>query len=1517
MGRVYARHGLGYWAGRGGWPEVVGVAGNGAESSRDAVLQEGEVLADRYQVLGTVGQGGMGLVYAAFDRTLNRKVALKVLPHDRWDDPTAVERFVRQARAMARLEHPGVVRVYDRAFHRERVPYVVMELLAGTDLRHALRAGRFEPARALELAIALCDVVHAVHQHGVIHRDLKPSNVFLVDGDSPGIKLLDFGIAQLASEAPLTATHDVLGTLAYMAPELLSSAHDAGAASDVYGIACILYEMIAGAPPFRAHSRAELAASIQHDAPPELSRRASDLPAGLDALVALNLAKDPSARAASAEALGGALRALPRRSPSALRATTRDEAPHVLGGGRFALGPTLGEGASGTVWAAFDHVLEQRVALKRLRYPHAADVYRLKREFRTAAEIAHPHLIRLHELFLEDGEAYFTMELIEGQNLLSYLRAQPEQIVAALSAVAAALAALHARNIVHRDLKAANVLVDREGRVVLLDLGLAVRSGEQTWVAGTPAYMAPETLEGTIGPEADLYALGVLAHEALTGRRPNAELAIEPPATARALWPLCLALLSADRRARPSAQQVIERLRMLGEPEGTVSRPATAPASTGERERDSSTSGAPFVGRARELGLLRAAIAQAAEGARVTWLRGQSGVGKSTLLGKLAQELAGSTLCLHSRCRDSETIPYPALDVAIDALGDHLGRLPAPLVAALLPRNMHALVPLFPVLQRIDAIAEQCAHGRLPRDPAQVRALGYAALRSLLRKLGERQPLVLIIDDAQWLDPDSAALLECILTGDDPPALLLIGALRDGSAPNACLQQLMAALRERTLHVALLGLDERDSFELVRALTPDAARLGDDAAGRIVEQSGGNPFLLTNLVEHAQSSGEKELRLEHALRARWHACGEPATRVLELCALCERPLPAAVLLAACGDAGHDALRALRRARLLRRTEATGAITFEPYHARVREAVLAGLEASARVARHGALADALRPHAAQHLEALIEQLSGCGRTAEASGLALRAAAVAEAQLAFDRAAALYALALRWGGPSIEERLHWMASHALALRNAGRSVDAAAVLEQASGSAPPEAARRLLREAGELLLFAGRVEAGLALLQPMLARAGIALPASVEDAVASGLRAFAALAERGLTPAAPRAGDREPEVERLELSLVLANGLALIDLRGLPFAVTGLTLALDAGEPERLQRASATFVTLSAGLFFNPLIEPALALCRRLTAELDTPYARALLFQAEGEAAHFSARFLAAEAAFENAERTLLESCVGRSRELAAARNGAVLIEYTQKGDFQSQLARTLGWQADAEVRGDSFHENVLRVAHAIVWIAQDTPEKARRELQYAAQQWRDGAGAYELGMLQLCDVIDRYEGRDDAHLRPLQGRLDMLQSPAASSPFLAGYIHLHRAWGAIRAIARGRHAHGERELAADAIAALRALGPDIWRAAADAYDANLRCLRGEREAALACLLASERAFRGLHMRCLAACARMRHGELAGGAFGARLVHEARVELEQLGVKQPERWSRAYFSLFDPEHEGELTLLSDGE
>jgi hypothetical protein len=336
---------------------------------------------------------------------------------------------------------------------------------------------------------------------------------------------------------------------------------------------------------------------------------------------------------------------------------------------------------------------------------------------------------------------------------------------------------------------------------------------------------------------------------------------------------------------------------------------------------------------------------------------------------------------------------------------------------------------------------------------------------------------------------------------------------------------------------------------------------------------------------------------------------------------------------------------------------------------------------------------------------------------------------------------------------------------------------------------------------------------------------------------------------------------------------------------------------------LQRSAALFVINTVEYLPNPLAGPALELCRALTTPDATPYALASLDAALAENAHFESDFFGAEAAFERAEWTLLDSCPEATRELAMVRDLAVFVQYAQKGDFKSQLERTQRWQAEADAAQDIYHASMLRVAHAIVWIANDDPRRARAELDRARREWLGEASVLEVGAALYYDIIDRYEERDLAPALPAETRTSLLRSPAASTPFLGGYLGLQRAWTLLRAIAFGNAAPAAAATVREIVAGLRAGGLPIWAAVADALEANLDFLGGAHQRAVAALDRAETRFRRMGMSCLAACARRRRGEFGEGKLGARLRSEADAELTVLGVADVSRWTRAYWSMFD--------------
>jgi len=200
------------------------------------------------EITGTLGQGGMGVVYRARQRKLGREVALKILAPELGGDPAFGERFLREARAMARLDHPNIVMVYDFG-ETDGLCWLLMEFVDGVNLRQALAAGALTPEKALAIVPQLCDALQAAHDLGVVHRDIKPENVLL---DRAGkVKIADFGLAKLAGELEPALTREsmAMGTLHYMAPEQLQGAHAVDHRADIFSLGVVFYEMLTGALP--------------------------------------------------------------------------------------------------------------------------------------------------------------------------------------------------------------------------------------------------------------------------------------------------------------------------------------------------------------------------------------------------------------------------------------------------------------------------------------------------------------------------------------------------------------------------------------------------------------------------------------------------------------------------------------------------------------------------------------------------------------------------------------------------------------------------------------------------------------------------------------------------------------------------------------------------------------------------------------------------------------------------------------------------------------------------------------------------------------------------------------------------------------------------------------------------------------------------------------------------------------------------------------------------------------------
>jgi hypothetical protein len=1040
----------------------------------------------------------------------------------------------------------------------------------------------------------------------------------------------------------------------------------------------------------------------------------------------------------------------------------------------------------GVVYEAYDHDRETIVALKTLRNFDAQSVYRFKNEFRQLADLEHPNLVRLGELHCEDGLWFFTMEYVDGETFLRWVRpdglAPPElptgadtvvdslptghvapattpsggfdeaRLRRSLSQLATAVSFLHTQNKVHRDIKPSNILVTRDARTVLLDFGLVAdanknetRDRTDSQLSGTATYMAPEQAAAKpCGPPADWYSVGCVLYEAMTRRCPFDGPAIEvlidkqrsqPPAPRELvrevpddLNSLCVDLLRTDPRARPTAQEVLVRLGVV-EPQraSRVNMPAVDAAAA-----------APFVGRDKELAILGEAFFDSQRGRAVSQLVvGESGQGKSALVRRFLEVLEAKdrkAVVLQGRCYEREAVPYKAFDRIIDALSRHLFRLDPVDAALMVTRDVALLARLFPVLKRVEAIARLPEPRESLQSPQELRRRAFSALREIFARIAERQPLVLSIDDFQWADADSLTLLAEVMHEPHAPPLLLLATVRTGGEAQPVSTLTTAAGLSEVRELPLPRLSADAARTLARTLLGAA---GNDASSALIaEEAEGHPLFIFELAQHVGASGEhtqKKVDLNEVLSERAGRLEEPARHLLEVVVVAGAPIPlrvathAAALEPAEGARRADALRTANLVRLS--TE-----TIEPYHDRVREALLTRIDEKVRRERHRALALALESAGAATTapQALVRHLEAAGDRARAAEQAQRAARMARDAFAFDRAAELYAAAIRLGEHEPAALRELRIEHGEALVNAGRGPEAADTFLLAADGA--DAATRLdcRRRAAEQLLICGHIERGLEVIRVVLGEIGVVLPATPKRALLSVLWNRARLKLRGLGWREKDPGDIAlADLERVDIHRAVAIGLALVDnIRGADFQTRGLLLALKTGEARRIGMllGSEAVFRATQGRKNLPKAQSLLDEMHRLAERTGDKTLRAFSISCAGAVCYLGGRFAEARDRVIVGEQALREETTGTTWELDSARI-FLLLALRQMGSLAELTRRFDDYQRDGAKRGDRYIETTLTRAFNIIWLVRDDPATAERELD--RKHWTPPEGGYHL------------------------------------------------------------------------------------------------------------------------------------------------------------------------------------------
>ncbi|MEM7467198.1 MAG: serine/threonine-protein kinase, partial [Pseudomonadota bacterium] len=1038
---------------------------------------------------------------------------------------------------------------------------------------------------------------------------------------------------------------------------------------------------------------------------------------------------------------------------------------------RYRIIDTLGSGNFGIVYRAYDEKWKEEVALKTSHDDSMEQQRWLKEEYRIQIDIVHPILVQPDELRQEEERSYFTMKLIESakpfdEHFRPESKNNEEDQSARISAICAAAAELadglqtiHSFDRCHGDIKPANVLIGEGGRVALLDFGL-MRSAntsvqkyyEEQQLSGTPSYMPPEQYEDNLVSKAsDWYALGLMLFEAISSREAFAGDALDQliakqmaapnlsavtPKVPNELALTIDAMLSPNPSERPPPCDVVRVLHKFG---GDNLR------TQADWESNEAFLDDRFIARIEELNTLKRIYTEVPKSvSRFVEVVGPSGIGKSALIQHFleSQNIRDKSLLLEGRCFPNENIPYKAFDTVINELTQCLLNLPAAELQQTLPESGAASLGLiFPEMRRVREIEAAALVSPRVGDPRTIRQQGFNALGEILNNLATAKNVVIWVDDIQWADVDSAALLESLIATSLHSKILYLFSRRPDSeiADPTLLSALEKIPYLNRQVISLTSLERSQSESLVKSIVGEEA----DSSGlvsHIIEQAGGLPYLLSELAHYAKRDGARigtatsDASSQSLLAERLSSLSIEDRVLLELVAVATVPLAPTIILEAAETTQRYRIRDLCIMRLLKPVIHGADQSVQIYHDHLREFVVLDMSAETEVKRHASLLEVMERDGRFTNETLLPHAIASKNSNRVRHHALAAAERAAETYAFEQASNFYATVIDTYRDS-PVPVETLIAYADALANAGRSTRAAPTYEKAyellvkGASDNVEQMDGVRRRAGEQYLKSGHFAEGIQILSKFLNEKGITLPSSGRKAfmisVARRLRLYA----RGFKfKPAEQTGSNSAAV-RLDHLWAATTAVSMMD----PVTADTLGLlhfleALKHGNSAHVARSlgyEAAFAALIGRPFLRAKANKLLALNAQLIDEQSAPYEKAFYHLGASTTAFFNSDWRAALDHADLAVEKFRGECHGADYEAAVAVVWA-LQALGQAGDIQTLNQRLPHEIQQADDRGDLFAANSYRGGfHAIGRIATGQLDTVQADLAKVVETWTPG------------------------------------------------------------------------------------------------------------------------------------------------------------------------------------------------